>query len=127
MNSDRRSYIHYPVLLTEIKKLFENRSNNLLHYMKIPIANSTTFPTKQYLISKIQRVLDYSAGMGLLNRIIDHEKKEISVEETVIIRTILMQKITSKAHLAIPRGLNYLICLRIATGHTVVLVGFDEP
>jgi hypothetical protein len=84
---DKRANIYYPVLVnTKNRKLFENgQSNNFLQQNKLGIKNSTLYPTKQYLISKIQAVLRYSAEHGDFSfvKIKDHEGHEITVEELV--------------------------------------------
>ena len=83
---DKRSNIYYPVIVTKSKniKLFENEySNNLSQQTKLIVENAAIYPSKEYLISKIQEVLRYSENNDLIIKIKDHEGNEISVEELV--------------------------------------------
>lgn len=81
---DKRSYIYYPVLIAQVRKLFEGKeSTNLLQNVKIPVIESALFPDRQYLNSRIEDILIYSTGMGLSNKIIDHDKKEITVDQLI--------------------------------------------
>lgn len=84
---DKRANIYYPVLVnTKNRKLFENgQSNNFLQPNKLGIKNSTLYPCKQYLISKIQAVLRYSAEHGdfCFVKLKDHDGHEITAEELV--------------------------------------------
>ena len=84
---DKRANIYYPVLVnTKNRKLFENgQSNNFIQQNKLDIKNSILYLCKQYLISKIQAVLRYSAEHGDFSfvKIKDHECHEITVEELV--------------------------------------------
>jgi hypothetical protein len=41
------------------------------------------FPDKQYVTSKIQAVLGYSARQGYFTKILDHERNEITIEELI--------------------------------------------
>jgi hypothetical protein len=84
---DRRANIYYPVIDTISKniKLFENEnSNNLSQQTKLIVEDHTIYPSKEYLISKIQEVLRYSENHDLIViKIKDHAGNEISVEELV--------------------------------------------
>jgi hypothetical protein len=84
---DKRANIYYPVLTNTTKyiKLFENeRSNKFSQQTKVPVIDSTMYPNKKYLISKIQQVLEYyTTNPDLELKIKDHEGNEISVEELV--------------------------------------------
>jgi hypothetical protein len=81
---DRRAKIYYPVIVTKYRKLFESeQSNNFLQERKIPITDTTLYPDKQYLISKIHQILRYSADKDLLITIQSHEDNQITVEELV--------------------------------------------
>ena len=81
---DRRAKIYYPVIVTKYRKLFESeQSNNFSQERKISITDPTLYPDKEYLISKIQHVLRYSADKDLLITIKSNEDKEITVEELV--------------------------------------------
>ena len=83
---DKRSNIYYPVIVTTPKniKLFENdSSNNLSQKTKLIVEDTTIYPSKEYLISKIQEVLGYLENNNLIIKIKDHDGNEISVEELV--------------------------------------------
>jgi hypothetical protein len=83
---DRRSNIYYPVIITtKNRKLFDiGQSSNFSHQNRIIITNPMLYPSKQYIISKIEQVLGYSAGKDFsLAKIKSHEDNEITVEELV--------------------------------------------
>jgi hypothetical protein len=81
---DRRANIYYPVIISKNRKLLDfSDSNNFSQERKITITDSTLYPSKQYLISKIQQVLRYSAYKNLLIIIQNHEGKDITVEDLV--------------------------------------------
>ena len=64
---DHRASIYYPLINTiKNRKLFDSRqSNNLSQESKIVVIDSSMFPDKQYVTSKIQAVLGYSARAGV--------------------------------------------------------------
>ena len=71
---DKRSNIYYPVIVTTPKniKLFENdSSNNLSQKTKLIVEDITIYPSKEYLISKIQEVLGYLENNNLIIKIKD--------------------------------------------------------
>jgi hypothetical protein len=81
---DRRSYLFYPVLNIKQKKLFDmTKSNNLSQQNVISIVDSTMFPDRNYIISKIQGVLRYSSQIHKITKLENHEGKEITAEEVV--------------------------------------------
>lgn len=81
---DRRSYIFFPVTNTKQRKLFDSdETNNLSQNKLICITDSTSFPNRNYLISKIEGVLRYSSDKGIIIKLEDHEGNEITVEELV--------------------------------------------
>jgi DNA-binding MarR family transcriptional regulator len=83
-NLDKRSYVFYPVLNSKQKILFDiNNTNNISQDNIVRIKDPITFPTREYLISKVNEVLEYSYQVNDLTRVEDHEGKEISVEELV--------------------------------------------
>lgn len=84
-NIDGREKICYPIVTTEKnKKLFEiDESNNFLHKRKLIIEKSITFPSKEYIKSKIEHILKYSESNVIFQKITDHEEKDISIEELV--------------------------------------------
>ena len=81
---DRRSYIFFPVTNTKQRKLFDSdETNNLSQNKLISITDSTLFPNRKYLISKIEGVLRYSSDKGIIIKLEDHEGNEITVEKLV--------------------------------------------
>jgi hypothetical protein len=82
---DHRASVYYPLINTiKNRKLFDSRqSNNLSQESKIVVIDSAMFPDKQYVTSKIQAVLGYSARQGYFTKILDHEKNEITIEELI--------------------------------------------
>ncbi len=87
---DKRSNVYYPVVAItrttrKYIKLFENdKSNNYLQQIKVPVSDSKLFPDKRYLISKIQGVLRYySENYDLEIKIKDHKGQTIIIEELV--------------------------------------------
>jgi hypothetical protein len=59
------------------------QSNNLLQDTKVCVIDSTIFPTKEYLKCEIHAIVDYSIQKRFFTKIVNHEKKEISIEELV--------------------------------------------
>ena len=57
--------------------------NNLSQQKTISIVESTTFPDRNYLISKIHGVLSYSFDRHKITKLENHEDKEITVEQLV--------------------------------------------
>lgn len=85
---DKRKNIYYPVLVTNTeeknKNLFDMpQSNNLLQNSKVHVTDSTIFPSKEYLKSEIQAIVDYSIQKGYFARIVNHEKKDITLDELI--------------------------------------------
>ena len=81
---DRRCYLFYPVLNIKQKKLFDaTQSNNLSQQKATCLVDSTIFPDRNYLISKIQWVLRYSSEIHRITKLENHEGKEITAEELV--------------------------------------------
>jgi hypothetical protein len=58
-------------------------TNNLSQQNAICVVDSTTFPDKNYLISKIHGVWNYSSEIHKITKLENHEGKEITVEELV--------------------------------------------
>jgi hypothetical protein len=82
--NDKRSYLFYPVLNGKQKKLFDLTGTNIFSQQKaISVINSTIFPDRTYLISKIQVVLRYSSEIHKITKLENHEGKEITAEELV--------------------------------------------
>ena len=90
---DKRAHLYYPVLsvtqattttTTKYSKLFlSSERNNISQNTKIIVKDSSLYPDKQYLNSKIQQVLRYSSHKDFIVEIKNHEGKEITVEELV--------------------------------------------
>jgi len=82
---DHRAYIYYP--LVEIPKLFDysirGQSNNILHKPKVLVRNPTTYPDKQYLISRIDEIYRYSIAKGFETAIKNQSWKDINPGELV--------------------------------------------
>jgi hypothetical protein len=80
---DKRARIYFPVSSTkEYNKLFIlDEMNNFSQQPRMPVEDSTLYPDKQYIISKIQEVLSYSSDNDLLIEIQNHEGKNITIEE----------------------------------------------
>ena len=81
---DKRARIYFPVypLLAKYNKLFTSEEmNNFSQQPEMPVEDSTLYPYKQYIISKIQGVLKYSSDNTLFIEIQNHEGKNITVEE----------------------------------------------
>ena len=88
---DKRAHIYYPVLsvtqpsttttttttTTKYSKLFNfGERNNISQNSKITGKNSTLYPDKQYINSKIQQVLRYSSHYDLILEIKNHEVRK---------------------------------------------------
>jgi hypothetical protein len=85
---DKRAKIYYPVLsttTTKYSKLFlSEERNNISQTSKIIVKDSSLYPDKQYIFSKIQQVLGYSSEKDFIVEIKNHKGNEItSVEELV--------------------------------------------
>ena len=81
---DHRAHIYFPVTTGKYIKLLQNdKYNILLQPNKTHVRDSTVFPYKTYLISRIQGVLKYYYDEGIRAILCDHEGKEISVENLV--------------------------------------------
>jgi hypothetical protein len=79
---DKRSYLFYPVLNGKQKKLFDlTETNNFSQQKTINVVDYTTFPDRNYLISKIKGVLKYSFEKHKITKLENHEGREITVEE----------------------------------------------
>lgn len=83
-NLDKRAYVFYPVMNTKQKRIFDaNGSNNITQEMVIEIGDYAVYPSREYLISKIDQVLNYSYQTNDLTRIEDHQGKEVTRDELV--------------------------------------------
>ncbi|MGD1838997.1 MAG: hypothetical protein ACPKPY_13190, partial [Nitrososphaeraceae archaeon] len=80
---DRRAKIYFPVITTrKYINLFENeKSNNLPRQKQKIIVNSTIYPSKEYIISKIQHIMGYYSEDDYIVKLKNHKDEEISIEE----------------------------------------------
>jgi hypothetical protein len=81
---DKRARIYFPVASSPKKynKLFiSDKMNNFSQQPKIPVEDSTLYPDKEYIISKIEGILKYSSDSDLYVEIRDHKGKSITIEE----------------------------------------------
>jgi hypothetical protein len=91
---DHRSKIYFPARESEAAGS-ENENQNIffmaesvktnksLENSKINLRDLTLFPSREYVMSKIEGVLKYSSETGVHVKIFDHEDKEIQLEELV--------------------------------------------
>ena len=80
---DKRAHIYFPVLeSSKYSKLFLScERNNILHQSRLSISDSTLYPDKPYIISKIEEVLGYSSDKQLFVEIKNHEGNDITSED----------------------------------------------
>ena len=84
-DSDRRGYIYFPIITSrKYINLFENeKSDNLSQQKEKIIVNSTTFISKEHIISKIRPYLRYYSDNGFYTKIKNNLDEEITLEELV--------------------------------------------
>ncbi|MGH9981218.1 MAG: hypothetical protein ACRD6U_06670 [Nitrososphaeraceae archaeon] len=82
---DKRARIYYPVITTKIYiNLFDNeKTNNLSHKKEKIVVNSTVFPTKEYIISRIESIVKYYSENEFIIKIKNHIDEEITIEKLV--------------------------------------------
>ncbi len=84
---DKRGKIYYPVISSsKNRNLFDlDQSNNFSQEKRISVVNTSLYPNKEYLISKIRYVLKYSSEKEYyrVKKIVGRENMEISIEELV--------------------------------------------
>jgi hypothetical protein len=81
---DKRARIYFPVAISPKKynKLFiSEEMSNFSQQPVIPVEDSILYPDKEYIISKISDILNYSSNSDLIVEIQDHGGKTITVEE----------------------------------------------
>jgi hypothetical protein len=80
---DKRSHIYFPVLeTTKYSKLFLlDERNNILQQFQLSISDSTLYPDKTYIISKIEEVVGYSSDKHLFVEIKNHQGNDITTAE----------------------------------------------
>ncbi|MGI9009638.1 MAG: hypothetical protein ACR2F1_00420 [Nitrososphaeraceae archaeon] len=82
---DGRAKIYYPVIETKkYKNLFQNdKKNNFSQERQKIIVNSTIFPDKTYILSRIEPFLKYSSEIGYYTKIKNHLDEEITIDELI--------------------------------------------
>jgi hypothetical protein len=83
---DKRARIYFPVAPSPKKynKLFtSDEMNNFSQQPLISVEDSSLFPDKEYIISKIEDILKYSSDSNLFVEIQDHKGKTITIERLV--------------------------------------------
>jgi hypothetical protein len=82
---DGRGYIYFPIITSrKYINLFENeKTNNLSQKKEKIIVNSTTFISKEHIVSKIRPYLRYYSENGFYTKIKNNLDEEITLEELV--------------------------------------------
>ena len=82
---DGRAKIYYPIITTKkYINLFEkHKSNNSSQEKEKIVVNSTNFPSKEYIISKIEPILRYYSENGYFINIKNNSDEKISLEQLV--------------------------------------------
>ena len=82
---DKRAKMYFPIIITrKYINLFENgKSNNLSQLKQKLIVKSTTYPSKEYIISQIDPIIKYYSENGFFIKIKNHKEEEITLEELV--------------------------------------------
>jgi hypothetical protein len=82
---DKRANIYFPIIITKkYINLFENeQSNNLSQQKQKILVKSSLFPSKEYIISKIEPIIKYYSENGYYIKIKNNLDEEISLEELV--------------------------------------------
>ncbi len=82
---DKRAKIYYPVITTKkYINLFDNeKTNNLSQQKEKIVVNSTVFPTKEFIISRIKSIIKYYSENEFIITIKNHKNEEITIEKLV--------------------------------------------
>ena len=82
---DRRAKIYFPIIETKkyINLFYSGEKNNFSQELDKIVVNSTTFPSKVYLLNEIEPILRYYSSNGLFTKIKNHLDEEITLEELV--------------------------------------------
>ena len=82
---DKRAKIYFPIIITrKYINLFENEeSNKLLQGKEKILVNSTTFISKEHIITKMRPILKYYSENGFYTKIKNNLDEEITLEELV--------------------------------------------
>lgn len=78
---DGRSKIYFPVVEEDMNLFEMDASNNNSHERKLVLKENAYYPTKSYIISKIEAVMEYCSTMGVKALLKDEEGDEKSIEE----------------------------------------------
>jgi len=79
---DRRAKIYFPIIETKkyINLFYSGEKNNLLQETNKFVVNSTTFPSKVYILSVLEPILNYYSSNGLFTKIKNHLDEDITLE-----------------------------------------------
>jgi len=82
---DRRAKIYFPIIETKkyINLFYSGEKNNLLQETNKFVVNSTTFPSKVYILSVLEPILNYYSSNGLFTKIKNHLDEDITLEQLV--------------------------------------------
>ena len=81
---DKRSNIYFPINMQKNILLFQNEEgNNLLHTYKMNIETSTSIPSKSYMKSQIEPILNYYSKNGKKFSLKSHMNEEMTVVQLV--------------------------------------------
>jgi len=82
---DKRAKIYYPLIETKkyINLFYSQEKNNFLQQIKKIVVNSTMYPSKAYIFSKIESILRYYSTDGYITNIKNCKGEDISLEKLV--------------------------------------------
>ena len=82
---DRRAKIYFPIIETKkyIKLFYSDEKNNFSQETDNFVVNSTTFPSKAFILSVLEPILKYYSSNGLFTKIKNHLDEEITLEQLV--------------------------------------------
>ena len=82
---DKRAKIYYPIIETKkyINLFYSEEKNNFSQEIKKIVVNSTRFPSKAYILSKIEPILRYYSTAEYITKIKNCKGEDISLEELV--------------------------------------------
>ena len=82
---DHRSKIYYPLINITKNRILGGyvSAPNILQESKVIVTESEIYPSKQYIISKIQALSRYAETEGISTKLLDQDENEINEEELV--------------------------------------------
>jgi len=82
---DKRAKIYYPIIETKkyINLFYSGEKDNFSQQNNRIVVNSTTFPSKVYILSKIEPIIKYSSEIGYYTKLKNHLDEEITLKELV--------------------------------------------